>query len=89
MSLTRELDLRDFDAAYAHAGLARAHASSGNTRMAKEQVQLAAEAGEAIAGEEDKEILIGDGLAGWVLPRGLCPRAHMTTNGRIHGSPIP
>jgi len=60
MSLTRELDLKDFDLAYAHEGLARAHASAGNTDMAEEHYQLAAEAGEAITGDKDKEVFMGD-----------------------------
>ena len=60
MSLTRELDLKDLDLAYAYEGLARAHAFAGNTDMFKEHYQLAAEAGEAIAGDKDKKIFIDD-----------------------------
>ena len=60
MSLTLELDLKDFDLAYAHEGLARAHASAGNTDKAKEQYRRAVEAGEAIAGDEDKTSFMGD-----------------------------
>jgi len=60
MSLIRELDLQDFDLAYAYEGLARAHASAGNTDMAMEHYQLACEAGEAIAGEKNKKIFMSD-----------------------------
>jgi len=52
--------LKDFDLAYAYEGLARAHASAGHTDKAKEHYPLAAEAGEAIAEDKDKQIFMSD-----------------------------
>lgn len=55
--------LADFDLAYAYEGLARAHALAGNHTEARQYHALAAEAGAAIADEEDRTIFLGD-LAG-------------------------
>jgi tetratricopeptide (TPR) repeat protein len=55
--------IQDFDLAYAYEGVARAHALAGNRDQALEYIQLAEERGEAIKGEQDKAIFLGD-LAG-------------------------
>lgn len=52
--------MQDFDIAYAFEGLARAHAMVGDHRMAKEFFDLAEQAGNAIANEEDRSIFMGD-----------------------------
>jgi hypothetical protein len=55
--------MEDFDVAYALEGIARANALSGDTATAKEYLQKAKAAGEAIADAESKEFFVGD-LAG-------------------------
>jgi hypothetical protein len=55
----REL-MEDFDIAYAFEGLARAHAMIGEQKMAEEFFELAQQAGNAIADEEDRTIFMGD-----------------------------
>ncbi len=60
MALTLELDLKDFDRAYAFEAAARAHASAGNAEKAKEQVRSAHQASEGIAKDEDKKIFLSD-----------------------------
>ena len=52
--------MQDFDIAYAFEGLARAHAMLGDHKMAEEFLTLAEQAGNAIAGEEDRSIFQGD-----------------------------
>ncbi len=52
--------MRDFDIAYAFEGLARAHAMIGDQKMAEEFLYLAEQAGNAIAGEEDRSIFMDD-----------------------------
>ena len=60
MALTVELALSDFDRAYAHEGIARAHAAAGQTDQAKRQRRAAREAGDAIAKAEDKTLFMSD-----------------------------
>lgn len=52
---TVELDLKDFDLAYNYEALARANALAGNKEKFEKYYKLAAEAGEKIAGKEDKK----------------------------------
>ena len=52
--------LEDFDIAYSFEGLARAHAMIGDQKMAEEFFELARQAGDVIANEEDKSIFMGD-----------------------------
>jgi hypothetical protein len=52
--------LEDFDRAYALEGVARAHAIAGNREEALKYIELAEEAGQAIAAEENREIFAGD-----------------------------
>lgn len=52
--------MEDFDIAYAYEGMARANALSGNVETAKKYLELAKDAGEAIADEEDKAWFMGD-----------------------------
>jgi hypothetical protein len=60
MNLTGELGLGDFDLAYAHEAVARARAASGDLETAQEAFHRAREAGEAIAGDKDKEVFQSD-----------------------------
>jgi hypothetical protein len=55
--------VEDFDRAYAFEGLARAHAVAGNQAEAREYLELAQNAGKAIADEESRKFFVGD-LAG-------------------------
>ncbi len=52
--------VQDFDIAYAFEGLARVHAMLGDQKMAEEFLYLAEQAGNAIAGPEDKSIFMND-----------------------------
>ena len=52
--------MQDFDRAYAYEAVARANAVAGKRDVALQYVQLAQEAGEAIAGQEDKDYFLGD-----------------------------
>jgi tetratricopeptide (TPR) repeat protein len=52
--------MEDFDRAYALEGLARAHAVAGDHDRAREYLELAQKAGEAIADEESKKFFSGD-----------------------------
>ena len=52
----KNMALRYFDVAYAYEALARAHAASGNKEECKNFLQKAREAGNLIAGKEDKNI---------------------------------
>ena len=50
------LQLKDFDLAYAHEALARAHACEGSHLEALRHRQLAVNAGVAIEGEKDRNL---------------------------------
>jgi hypothetical protein len=52
--------MADFDWAYAYEGVARANAIAGQKAEALEYIEKAAQAGEAIAGEKDREFFVGD-----------------------------
>ena len=52
--------MEDFDRAYAQEALARANAVAGNRAEALKHLQLAEEAGQAIADEESKKFFVGD-----------------------------
>jgi hypothetical protein len=52
--------MQDFDHAYAYEAVARANAIAGNRDQALKYIQLAQEAAEAIAGQEDKDYFLGD-----------------------------
>ena len=60
LNLTKELDLKDFDRAYAHEAMARAHAAVGDADNAATHYGHALQAGEAIAGEEDRKLFVDD-----------------------------
>ena len=55
LRLTEEHGFKDFDLAYAYESMARAHAVSGNKEKYKEFWEKAREAGDLIAGKEDKK----------------------------------
>jgi hypothetical protein len=61
---TYRAEMSDFDLAYAHEALARAHALGGDKEKAREHLHLAAEAGEAVSDPEDRRIFMGDFRAG-------------------------
>ncbi len=50
----------DFDLAFAHEALARAHAAAGDADEARRHAQLARDAGEAIADDEDRQHLLNE-----------------------------
>jgi len=52
--------IEDFDIAFAHEAMARANAASGNKPEFERHYRLAKEAGEKIAGEEDKGYFVAD-----------------------------
>ena len=52
--------MKDFDRAYAHEGMARAHALAGNRDAALSHLRLAEEAGQAIADPDGKSTFLGD-----------------------------
>lgn len=52
--------MEDFDRAYAQEALARANAVAGNRAEARKHLQLAEEAGQAIADEDSKKFFVGD-----------------------------
>lgn len=56
--------MEDFDVAYAHEALARAHALLGNEEIANRHFQEARRRGEAIADPEDREIFMRDFRSG-------------------------
>lgn len=60
LRLTEALDLKDFDLAYAHEGMARALAAAQNATEAMAHFQRAREAGEAIAGVKDRGYFADD-----------------------------
>jgi tetratricopeptide (TPR) repeat protein len=60
LALTLELDLKDFDLAYAYEAMARAYASAGIAQTADQHYQMARKAGEAIAKDEDKKLVMSD-----------------------------
>jgi hypothetical protein len=55
--------MADFDLAFAHECLARAHALSGDHVAAGRELEMARKAGESIADREDREIFF-DSLRG-------------------------
>lgn len=52
--------MADFDVAYAYEGVARANALAGKSETARKYLEMAKNAGDEIANEEDKEIFQGD-----------------------------
>ena len=54
------MDSKNFDLAYGFEAMARAHAALGNKEKCKELWKEAREAGDLIAGEEDKKYFDGD-----------------------------
>jgi hypothetical protein len=64
MDITNQQKLQDFDLAYAYEAMARAHATLGNYGDAGQYIQLAQEAGEKIAGTEDRSLFFSDFNAG-------------------------
>lgn len=53
-------EMEDFDFAFSHESLARAHALCGHADEARKFIALAQEAGEAIVDEEDRKIFFDD-----------------------------
>jgi hypothetical protein len=53
-------DVEDWDSAFAHEALARAHAAAGDSEQAARHKQLARELGDAIADPEDRAQFDGD-----------------------------
>lgn len=63
--------MHDFDRAYAHEGMARAHAVARNREEALKYLALAEAAGQAIADDEDRQIFLDDLNSGdWSGVRG-------------------
>ena len=62
LELTEEYksQMEDFDIAYAHEGMARANALSGNREVARNHLELAESSRKAISNEEDKKIFMDD-----------------------------
>ncbi len=58
--ITEKEGLKDFDLAYAYEALARSRAAAGNRPEWEKYHQLAVEAGEQIANEEDKNLFLND-----------------------------
>ena len=56
--------MEDFDQAYAHEGMARANAVAGNSEEAQKYMELAEQAGQAIADEESRKFFLGDPIGG-------------------------
>lgn len=52
--------MQDFDVAFAHEGIARAHAVAGNREEARKHIELAREAGGAIEDDEDRKVFLDD-----------------------------
>jgi hypothetical protein len=60
LELCEEHGIRDFDRAYAHEALARAHGVSGDEDRSRHHLRLAHKAEAAIADPEDRELLASD-----------------------------
>jgi DNA-binding transcriptional MerR regulator len=60
LELCEQHGIGDFDLAFAHEALARAHAIAGDADTAAEHERLARAAAEDIAAAEDRELLLGD-----------------------------
>jgi hypothetical protein len=60
LSLCGEHDIGDFDLAFAHEALARAHVLAGDTDTAAEHERMARAAAENIAEAEDRQLLLSD-----------------------------
>jgi tetratricopeptide (TPR) repeat protein len=60
LQICRDNEIADFDIAYAHEGMARAHAAAGQKIEAEKHLRLAKEAGSRIADEEDRDLFFQD-----------------------------
>lgn len=60
LSAEHKSQMEDFDIAYAHEGIARANALSGNREVARKHLEIAESSGEAISNEENKKIFMDD-----------------------------
>ncbi len=60
LELCEQHQIGDFDLAFAHEALARAHAVAGNASEASYHEQLARDAAATIADDEDREHLLAD-----------------------------
>jgi len=60
LALCEEHGIGDFDLAFAHEALARAHAVAGDTDAAAEHERLARAAADAIAEADDRELVLSD-----------------------------
>jgi hypothetical protein len=63
-ALCQEANVRDFDVAYGYEAMARAFAVTGQQAECSKYLQLAQEAGEKIANDEDRAIFSGDFTGG-------------------------
>jgi hypothetical protein len=64
LTICLENSYGDFDLAYAYEGLARAQAAAGDKKGFAANLKLASEAGEKIAGKEDRELFLNDLTSG-------------------------
>jgi hypothetical protein len=53
-------NIGDFDIAFAHEGMARAHSVSGPKSLCEKHLKLATLAGEQIKGKEDKDYFLAE-----------------------------
>jgi hypothetical protein len=60
LKICRDNGIADFDIAFAYEAMARAYAAAGDTANAKKYIALAKEAGDKIAGEDDKKMFFSD-----------------------------
>jgi hypothetical protein len=63
LALCEDNGIADFDLAFGYEALARAHAEGGNASSAREYIEKARQAGEAIEDEGNREYFFGE-LAG-------------------------
>ncbi len=60
LALCTENDLGDFDLAFAHEAMARAHAVAGEKADCDKHIQLARQAGERVEDKDSRDYLLGD-----------------------------
>jgi len=60
LHICKEIKIGDFDIAFAHEAMARAHATAGDKSECQKFLQLAKEAGEKIKKKEDREYFSGE-----------------------------
>jgi hypothetical protein len=60
LDICEDQEIGDFDIAFAHEAMARAHAASGNKAEFEKHFGLAKKAADEIGGEEDKKVFFGE-----------------------------